>query len=161
MEYPNVDTAIMQPYLPGIDLAMDAEERPICCVDLSPALFAELYASDESRLTPAERLKRALLRAGIAAAARITDEDGGTCNFDSPVLFCKESGLKKMDAICAIEQAGLRCREWIVRGVKGERPLIISGFQFGQGDRRSHMAEAFEQSLKAEGYMTGMYYQMD
>lgn len=161
MEYPNVDTCIMHPYMTGITIAMDAEERPIYAVDLSPELFAQLYASDASKLSPVERLKRALLRAGIAATEHITDDDGGTCNFDSPVLFCKESGIKKMDAICAIQQAGLRCFEWVIRGVRGERPLVITGFQFGQGNRHTAMAEAFEKSLKADGYMTGMYYQMD
>lgn len=33
--------------------------------------------------------------------------------------------------------------------------------QHGQGNRRTVMAEAFSRALKAQGYVCGMYYQMD
>ena len=164
MEYPNVDTCVIHPYLPGISLAMDAEDRPIWSVDLSLDMFRQLYATDESHLSPAQRLPNALRRAAIAATKHIMDDDGGTCNFDSPVLYWHESGIRKQDAERAIAEVGLHCHEWYVRSGRGERklgPLVICGFQFGQGNRHTAMAEAFEESLKAEGYMTGMYYQMD
>lgn len=42
--------------------------------------------------------------------------------------------------------------KWRERNVQSAR---------GQGNRRTLMAEAFSRAFKAQGYVCGMYYQMD
>ena len=59
----------------------------------------------------------------------------------------------------AIMKAGLR--GWESSGRMWRGAVIINGFQHGQAERRSRMAEAFRDSMKADGYECMMYYQMD
>lgn len=129
------------------------------CADISPELFARLYAAPAGD-TPSreEKLTRALQRALIAALAFGEHEDGGTCNFDSPSLDFKQAGFNQSEAENIIKRVGLNCYEWTFGRSKA---LVITGATFGQGNRRSEMAEAFSESLKSEGYPAGMYYQMD
>lgn len=126
-------------------------------VSLTPDEFAALYAATDNP-GKVEALTRALRRAEIAALAFQDEPDGGTCNFDAPALDYKACGLTKGKAEQAIADAGLRCFDW---KAYGQRHLIICGFQLGQGDRRTAMAEAFCKSLKDEGFSCGMYYRMD
>ena len=106
-------------------------------ITLSPADFVRLYAAPEKEQPKRpERLTRALMRCYLAALAYAQEDDGGTCNLD----------------------AGLRCYE---HREFGEKALVICGCQHGQGNRRTVMAEAFSRALKAQGYVCGMYYQMD
>ncbi len=102
-----------------------------------------------------ELLTQALLKAKQAALVYANFEDGGTCNFDNPAITYK--GMKKSLVIKAIEAAGLRAFKWKL----GENYLVISGGCFGQGNRRTRMAEVMTESLKADGYQALTYYQMD
>lgn len=126
-------------------------------VSLTLDEFAALYAATD-KPDKVEALTRALRRAEIAAMAYADEPDGGTCNFDAPALDYKACGLTKAKAEQAIADAGLRCFDWTAYG---QRHLIICGFQLGQGDRHTAMAEAFQRSLAADGYACGMYYRMD
>lgn len=123
-------------------------------VDMSTDDFAALYGGADADLPAEERLTRALRRATVACMAHIDDEDGGTCNFDSPVLDYAASGITKEDAKQAVKAAGLSCYDW-------EKMLVITGCFSGQGNRRTKMAEAFSKSLEKSGLTAAMYYQMD
>lgn len=102
-----------------------------------------------------EELTKALIRAKDIALIYANSEDGGTCNFDNPAITYK--GMKKSLVIKAIEAAGLRAFDWKL----GENYLVISGGCFGQGNRRTRMAETMTESLKSSGYQAITYYQMD
>ena len=141
-------------------------------IDLEAEEFERLYAPPEGeKIDAAEKLRRALIRAGHAALAAIGDgDDGGTCNFDSPVLDFKACGLKKADAEKIIGDLGLRCFDWKPfrshrdengKLIKAPTYLVICGFQHGQAYLRTRMAEAFCNSLNSQGIESGMYYQMD
>ena len=103
-------------------------------------------------------LTTALEQAKIAAQLYANSEDGGTCNFDSPVIDYRAMHMSKTKAEEAIRAAGLRCFLWKSYG--GMR-LVVCGIGCGQGNRNTRMAEAAEKSLKAAGMVTSMYYQMD
>lgn len=103
-------------------------------------------------------LTNALTKAKKAAQAYIKSEDGGTCNFDSPVIDYRKMHMSKAKAEEAIKAAGLRCFEWKSWG--GIR-LVICGIGAGQGNRNTRMAEAAYESLKNSGISASMYYQMD
>ena len=97
-----------------------------------------------------------ILKKAVKHAEKYADtEDGGTCNFDSPALAYQ--GYKKSLVIKAIEHAGLHCFEWGY----GTKRLVICGGCHGQGNRRTRMAEAMTEILKASGYDCITYYQMD
>lgn len=158
VEKPKADETIIRvPFTlaAGITVVHDAEGCDGPCVDISAEDFEALFAPDAA-LTPAEKLTNALKRAAIAAAPLLDREDGGTCNFDAPTLNCQACGLNMTMAKEAVKAAGLMGREWGRTGA-----LIINGFMSGQGNRRTAMAEAFSKSLNAQGYSSGMYYQMD
>lgn len=107
-----------------------------------------------------EALKKALERAKIVADMAWQEDDGGTCNFDSPTLDYRAMGMSKKKAMETIEEAGLSCSEW--HGYRGcILGLVICGMTKGQGNCRTAMAEAFHKSLKADGIESDMYYQMD
>ena len=107
-----------------------------------------------------EALKKALEKAKICSEQARQDDDGGTCNFDSPTLDYRAMGMSKQKAIETIEQTGLSCFEW--HGWSGRiLGLVICGMTAGQGNCRTAMAEAFHKSLTADGIASGMYYQCD
>ena len=93
-----------------------------------------------------------------AEAARLVDldDDGGTCNFDSMTIHLlrwNEDGVK-----AAAKAAGLSAWRW--QGYGGVQYVI--GVPVGrQGNARTRQAEAMRNSMRAHGYDTGMYYQMD
>lgn len=159
------------PLLPGISVVFDEEGVDGPCIEMDMDEFGQLYAVDADQIDdPVERLAWALKRAAIASVSVITEQDGGTCNFDSPALYYAACGISRAEAQGAVESVGLHCHEWQPfrnrRGddgkiVKAPTYLVISGFQSGQGNRRTKMAEAFCQSLTSDGFETQMYYQMD
>lgn len=105
-------------------------------------------------------LTEALIKAKEAArAAGVGVYDGGTCNFDNPAMAFDRK--ERAEAEKAIKDAGLRSFEWDFASSKECVALVISGMTAGQGDQRTTMAEAFAESMKAQGYECGMYYQMD
>ena len=103
-----------------------------------------------------EILKNALIKAKEAALRFADVDDGGTCNFDAPTVFLK--GWRKAEVEAAVNGAGLRC--WKYRAT-GSSAYIICGGAYGQGNRRTAMAEEMYRSLKSDGFDAGMYYQMD
>lgn len=141
----------------GVTVLHDAEGCDGVSVDVSPELFAALFASaPEYHPDDGQRLANALLRAAIASAKEIDHDDGGTCNFDSPAMDYKACGFTKARAAEIIKSVGLSSFEW-----KTGSALVIGGFQCGQGYRHTAMARAFSDSMNAQGYACGMYYQMD
>lgn len=150
--------------LPGVTVVFDAEGVYGPCIDIRADEFERLFApTDEDDVGAEERLARALKRAAIASASYINERDGGTCNFDSPALDFAAYGMSKAEAESAINAAGLRCHDWKPFGEAESAPtyLVISGFQSGQGDRHTKMAEAFCNSMNADGFDSMMYYRMD
>lgn len=162
-----------KPYqlLPGLKVVFDAEGADGPCLDIESDDFAALYTPvDHVAVSPRERLERALKRSAIATIAHLDDDDGGTCNFDSPAIDFAACGMTMDSARQAIESVGLSCFDWKPfkdhrtddgKLVKAPTFLVIGGFQSGQGYRRTHMAEAFCDAMNNEGYETRMYYQMD
>lgn len=106
----------------------------------------------------------ALKRAQEAAkAAGLLSDDGGTCNFDAPVLFMpKGTRETTMDKIGL--RGGVSFMKWEscpFAGAGRTAWLIFGDFMSGQGNRRSRIAEAFAASLKADGFESDTYYQID
>lgn len=103
-------------------------------------------------------LTAALIKAKEAGTKYTDIDDGGTCNFDSPKIYLPRWRQKDVEKAC--ENAGLRC---FVYTLWGSKAYVICGgpLSSGQGDRRSKIAEVMYESLKADGYDAGMYYQMD
>ena len=94
-----------------------------------------------------------------AKAAGLLSDDGGTCNFDAPALFMpkgtREEAMKKIG-----DAAGVRFDKWY-NTMDGAWWTIHGDFISGQGNRRSRIAEAFADSLKADGIKCDVYYQID
>ncbi len=144
-------------YLPGVKLLYNDNTSRVEGVDMDLDEYEYLFGETETGdLSDSRRLVRALKRSAIAAVKHINDGDGGTCNFDSPALSWKECGMRKSTVEAAIKEAGLRWYEW-----SALKMLVVTGFQWGQGDRRTNMAEAFSANLESEGYGHHMYYAMD
>lgn len=103
------------------------------------------------------KLSDALKRANIEALKFSNIDDGGSCNFDSPViklLRWKDSEIKHASLLASVD-VGHQLSGWW----KGYR--FVSSVMYGQGYRRTRMAEAAKKSLEADGYDVSMYYQMD
>ena len=109
-------------------------------------------------------LINALKKARTAAIeAGLLGDDGGTCNFDSPVLYMPkgthETTMKKIS-----DAAGVNFNKWEYNPFANSNYsawIIYGDFVKGQGNRRTRGAEAFFNSLKSDGIKCGMYYQMD
>lgn len=104
-------------------------------------------------MTDYEKLERDLLQADRAARELENTEDGGTCNFDTPVIKLENADKKRLAQL-----------EWHVKPIE-ERGWKDCYFVFitlsGQGNRRTRMAEAAAKSLKANGWDASVYYEMD
>lgn len=106
--------------------------------------------------------KYAKLRDDIRAALEATEyleqtEDGGTCNFDSPVLYLDRWNGKLVEQVA--KEAGSSAFKW--RWGRTMLGWVISPRSSGQGNRRTRRAEAMRDELKKRGYSVDMYYQMD
>lgn len=137
---------------PGLTLMCDEDHGLF--VDMTPETFAELYGPVQDPIPAEENLLRALRRATVACMSHALDEDGGTCNFDSPTLDYKTCGITRDAAERTIKAAGMSCYDW-------KKQLVISGPFSGQGNRRTAMARAFCESMTKDGVASGMYCQMD
>lgn len=106
-----------------------------------------------------EQLRQAICEAQSAAMAHKDHPDGGTCNFDTPVITLPEGikpkdaqDIKDADGRPMLEKCGSRFwKGWWYVNV----PL------YGQADRRTKMAEAASESLEKAGINASVYYQMD
>ena len=100
-----------------------------------------------------------------AEAARLADPggaaDGGTCNFDSPVIRIAKVQDKDMQAIA--KQTGITLYPFNWR-LMGGRWYKVGTPMLGQGNRRTTMMEAALEVLEAkapEGVFVMSYYQVD
>lgn len=94
--------------------------------------------------------------AGEAQTIAQIIEDGGTCNFDSCKLYLPGWNSKKVEQ--AARAAGVGC---FVHNLWGSKSFVFPLRIAAQADARSAAAEAMRDCLKARGYDTAMYYQMD
>lgn len=101
-----------------------------------------------------ETLKKALKEA-LAAARAVKCDDGGTCNFDTCVLYAKGMQIKKLEAAIKEVDNHLHVSKW------GAGEFHIYGYENGQANLRTSMVEAFEKVLRNYGFDTGVYYAMD
>ena len=97
-------------------------------------------------------LRVALLIAISEAEKAKNTEDGGTSNMDTPTIYLpdwRESVIEE-----AFQLTGL------VPSRHGSTIFILRACE-GQGYRRTAMAEAFCNSLRASGYTAGVDYRID
>ena len=97
-------------------------------------------------------LRVALLIAVSEAEKVKGTEDGGTCNMDTPTVY-----LPGWNESAINEAFGLT---GLVPSRHGNTVFILRACE-GQGYRRTAMAEAFCNSLKASGYSASVDYRMD
>lgn len=97
-------------------------------------------------------LSVALVIAKYEAQKFNTTDDGGTSNMDTPVIFLPEWSESAINE--AFKETGL------VPSKHGSAIFILRACE-GQGYRRTAMAEAFRDSLKASGYNSAVDYRMD
>lgn len=122
-------------------------------------LMLERYAAHaEAPLTG----KYAKLRDDLIAAYSETEyleqtEDGGTCNFDAPVLHLDRWSADKIKQ--AAKEAGGGAFKWMIGG--STIGWVFSTRSSGQANRRSRRAEAIAKAMESKGYSVGMYYAMD
>lgn len=108
-------------------------------------------------MTKYEQLKNDLIEAVKRAKEKaIITPDGGTCNFDSCILYLPRYDEGK--TIEAIKGAG-------IGGYKseyfGKVCYMLGNPIFSQGDARTAQAETIEAFMRSRGYKTGVYYMMD
>lgn len=131
---------------------MTTETAAAANTNAAPAVTKRVTPETLPELVKDLREADSLARAHVAGMA-----DGGTCNFDSPVLAIDKKDAKW--AAAAIKCAGGDSFEWKMwRRFAG---LVLSFGRPGQGDRNTRYATHFEATLKARGWPTTMYYQMD
>jgi hypothetical protein len=89
-----------------------------------------------------------------AAVAIMYDEveDGGSCNFDTPMVELKLTKKEREAVAEFLTPVG-------ERGYKNWYFVEVS--LCGQGNRRTKMAEAAAQTLAEAGYNASVYYQLD
>ena len=101
-------------------------------------------------------LNQALINAVNSAAMLDNTEDGGTCNLDMVTLKIKIP--KKLTQYISVKLEKMLARDW---GRLWKGYYLVDIPLSGQGNRRTRMAEAACESLKAAGYDAMMYYQCD
>ena len=98
-------------------------------------------------------LRVALLKA-IAEAEKFSQvDDGGTSNFDTPVIRLEdwqESEIREAFLLTGLYP-----------DVEKDGIVAILRACLGQGFRRTAMAKAFRDSLRASGYTSYVHYKMD
>jgi hypothetical protein len=100
-------------------------------------------------MTATQTIQAALVEAFKAAKAAgelagVNEEDGGTCNLDSPAFKIKRVPAKLIKA--AADEAGVSVSEFTWFG--GRRWWWLGGFLDGQGNRRARISQAATAALK-------------
>lgn len=96
--------------------------------------------------------ERALSKAEQAAQKYNDTEDGGSCNFDTPIVRLNATRKQLASLDWVVEEIGNHLHKgWYFVGIK------LSG----QGNRRTRMAEAAAKSLKESGYEASVFYMVD
>ena len=98
------------------------------------------------------KLTNDILNANNAACMFSEVEDWGTCNFDTPIMKIKLSRKEREAMKDLLQPVG-------ERAYKDYYYVEVS--LWGQGDRRTAMAEAAARHLKAEGYEASVRYMVD
>ena len=101
-------------------------------------------------------LSEALINAVNAAAMLADTEDGGTCNLDMVTLKIKIP--EKFTQYITVKLEKMYARDW---GRLWKGYYLVDIPLSGQGNRRTRMAEAACNSLRADGYDAMMFYQCD
>lgn len=101
------------------------------------------------------KLAEDLAKAAEAARMTVPPEDGGTCNFDSLMLYLPrwEAAKVKLAAEAAGIYAGKCC------GYKSTFTFSVP--VFAQGYARTKQAEVMDRVMKDLGYESGVFYMMD
>ena len=92
----------------------------------------------------------------VGLEAAMFENDGGTCNFDSPMLFLPRWNEKLIEQ--AANEAGGGCYS-IKR--TGGKCYIMDTPPVGQANRNTVAARAMAKYLASCGYQASVYYQMD
>lgn len=101
-----------------------------------------------------DALEMAILKAEKEARKFENTEDGGTCNFDTPMIRLKATERQ-------LAQIDWQVMKYSKRQPDGSTWFLIFINLSGQGNRRTRMAEAAAKSLQKSGYNAAVYYQMD
>ncbi len=109
--------------------------------------------------TDRETLIHAFREAAAAALAADPgpDADGGTSNFDTAAI--ELPGIRERFVEECAKAAGITATSF--RWFGGRRWFFVFVPMYGQGDRRSRMAEAANRKLKELGLKACLYCQMD
>lgn len=100
-----------------------------------------------------KHLRNSLIAAAGSAMRFKNVEDNGTCNFDTPIIFLKD--FTDVEIKKAFEGTPFRAY------FNHDGSIEIFGVCSGIGFRRTTMAEAIRDSLKGNGYIAHVRYQMD
>lgn len=121
--------------------AMPAAVKRLACFE-----FQWGGCMPETKIHPkVEAMAEAFRVAKAAGLAAATDEDGGTCNMDSPAFRVK--GVRAALVHQAAEMAGVTVCDF--KWWSGSRWWWLGGFLQGQGNCRQRMSTAATQALKA------------
>lgn len=144
--------------LPGGEEVECVRSATLVEADRAYRLMVKKYKEQATELTGKYlKLKQDLLDAYAETEYLEQTEDGGTCNFDAPVLHLDRWNAEMIKR--AAEEAGGNAWQWKAgRYVMG---WVFSPRSSGQANRRSRRAEAISKAMEAKGYSVGMYYQMD
>lgn len=100
-----------------------------------------------------DELTKALELAETEALKYADYDDGGTCNFDSPMVILKGTSIKTLEQLYG-EHYG-------VYKLYAGAYIIGNLIMKGQGNRHTKMAEAFSEKLRQLGYNSYVHYVMD
>ncbi len=104
-----------------------------------------------------EKFKKAILKALENAKEIENQEDMGTYNFDKPAIKVSSTGLTEKEIKQVVTEVGLGF-EWHDRY---HTYLEIYGFTKSHQAIRTEMAERFAESLKNDGYIAFVIYQIN
>lgn len=109
-----------------------------------------------ARMTAKEidALEYAILKAEKEAMKHADDDDRGSCNFDTPMICINATPKQVAGLEWQLEKVGKK------KGVNGTWYFVYTHLE-GQANRRTKMAEAVVKSLKEQGYISAVYYQLD
>lgn len=99
--------------------------------------------------TDIDKLESVLCEAEKTAQKFLESEDGGTCNFDTPVVEIIGCTIKEINSM-----------DYNVEKFKNNWYFVNIGLS-GQGNRRTRMAESISKSLIESGFNSYVFYQMD
>lgn len=105
-------------------------------------------------------LKAAVETAQNEAMKLKDTDDGGTCNFDTPIIKLPDGikPRKNLEGYLDKYNRPMLEKAW---GRMWKGWYFVNIELHGQGNRRTAMAEAAAKSLEASGLQAGVYYQMD